>query len=89
MRHVSLLKKHGFSPTDTQRAVSRIAHLEDVTERGDFAVFLHQEHVIAQHRDKWFSTRPDDPRRPFLNLNYAMNQKNISRLVRRNRSLTS
>ncbi len=61
MRHVSLLKKHGLRPADTEWAVSRIAHLEDVTERGDLAVFLCQKHVIAQHRDKWFSVSPDDP----------------------------
>ncbi len=81
MRHVSLLKKHGFSPTDTQRAVSRIAHLEDVTERGDLAVFLYQEQVIAQHCDRWYSVSTDEPRRVFLNLSHDLNPKSREGLV--------
>ncbi len=82
MRHLSLLKRDGSRPADTKWAVSRIMHLDDVTERDDLAVFLRQEHAIAQHRHNWFSVSPDDSPKVLLNLSHDMNPKNMTLLAR-------
>lgn len=81
MSHVSLLKRHGLRQAGTDWAVSCIANLDDVTERGDLPVFLCQEHVIAQHPHKRFSASPDDPRRVFINLSHDMDPKSRENLA--------